>query len=401
MMSFHSAIFSYQNICSLLGFKTPEEKLQVERAIKNLLKCLRYARKSAKLHESVLDNLEKTEVQVPQSQEDVRFTDYNMVYVVPIEFYEESKYAFERILDVCERHRMNAQVKVWTRQEFYDLEQIDQKHKTTFMKGTHILCLFIDKLPDTIRERVWFIIKFMQILSQEYLHVSTIYRFDYQGSKDVRFEYRTEGVNAVYFNCEFLHEIRKCIERYKMDDMKYKVDFHWEDNEANFQIAEVATLVNTFNKTIYSEVSAELNHIGEILVEKGQKSAKLHESILDNVEQTSADSAASLADSPASPDTEPDKYIRFKQMFLFQAEKHIRPGILSHLLDVLNVDYEILNINQRELKQIDEWIDDSQFEKLESFNLVLLFINLPDRMYDRAVLMMRIMSAFCQEYGMF
>lgn len=88
-------------------------------------------------------------------------------------------------------------------------------------------------------------------------------------------------------------------------------------------------------------------------------------------------------------------------MFLFQAEKHVRPGILSHLLDVLNVDYEIMNINQRELKQIDRWIDDSQFKKLESFNLVLLFINLPDKMYDRALLMMKIMSAFCQEYDMF
>lgn len=33
------------------------------------------------------------------------------------------------------------------------------------MKGTHILCLFIDRLPDTIRKRVWFIIKFMNILS--------------------------------------------------------------------------------------------------------------------------------------------------------------------------------------------------------------------------------------------
>ena len=159
--------------------------------------------------------------------------------------------------------------------------------------------------------------------------------------------------------------------------------------------------MNTYDKTIYSEVSTALDAIGNQLLRNYYESAKLHESILDNVERTSADSAASLADSPASPDTKIDKYVRFKQMFLFQAEKHIRPGILNHLLDVLNVDYEILNINQRELKQIDEWIDDSQFEKLESFNLVMLFINLPDRMYDRAVLMMRIMSAFCQEYDMF
>lgn len=137
------------------------------------------------------------------------------------------------------------------------------------MKGTHILCLFIDRLPDTIRKRVWFIIKFMNILSQEYLYVATIYRFDGNRSKNIRFEYRTEGVNAVRFNCEFLIKIRKCIKEYKMYDMQYKVEFYWEDNEANFQVAEVATLVNTYNKTIYSEVKAELNYIGKLLVEKG------------------------------------------------------------------------------------------------------------------------------------
>ena len=87
-------------------------------------------------------------------------------------------------------------------------------------------------------------------------------------------------------------------------------------------------------------------------------------------------------------------------MFLFQAERHVRPGIIAHLLNVLDVDYEILDINQREMKDIG-WIDHTMLKKLESFHLVLLFINLPDRIYDRVRLLMRIMSAFVMEYGMY
>ena len=65
MMSFRPAIFAYQNISNLLGLYEPEKKLQVERAMKNLLKCPRYAQKSAKLHESILDNVDRTEAGIP------------------------------------------------------------------------------------------------------------------------------------------------------------------------------------------------------------------------------------------------------------------------------------------------------------------------------------------------
>lgn len=125
LMSFGPSIAVYQDVCNLLRLVSEEQKFQVEYALKNLLKCPRGVSKSAELYESVLDNLEKTEAGIPQAQDDVWFEDYSMVYVVPIEFYKESKYAVEHILDICERYGINAQVRIWTKQEFYELEQID------------------------------------------------------------------------------------------------------------------------------------------------------------------------------------------------------------------------------------------------------------------------------------
>ena len=122
--------------------------------------------------------------------------------------------------------------------------------------------------------------------------------------------------------------------------------FEWEDSSDNFQTAEIATLVNTYNRTIYSDVRDELNRIGSRMAERSCESAKLHESVLDDLDRTSADSVGQLTNSSRGADfCDVDGYDRFSQMFLFQAERHVRPGIIAHLLNVFDVDYEILDIN--------------------------------------------------------
>lgn len=147
--------------------------------MKNLLKCPRGVNKSAELYESVLDSLEKTEAGIPQAQEDVRFEDYSMVYVIPVESVRnERQEDFTEILHICQRYSVNAWIELWQRSEFGSFDWIDQ-HKTTFMYGRLMLCLFIERLPSGIPASVRFIIKLMNAISKEFRYTGgSIYRFD-------------------------------------------------------------------------------------------------------------------------------------------------------------------------------------------------------------------------------
>ena len=126
LMSFGPSIAVYQDVCNFLGLHSEEQKFQVEHALKNLLKCPRGVSKSAELYESVLDSLEKTEAGIPQAQEDVRFEDYSMVYVIPVESVRnERQEDFTEILHVCQRYSVNAWIELWQRSEFGSFDWID------------------------------------------------------------------------------------------------------------------------------------------------------------------------------------------------------------------------------------------------------------------------------------
>lgn len=61
IMSYGPTINVYQDVCDILEFTSNEEKLAVERALKNLLKQVRLSVTSG-LNESVLDDLEHSDM---------------------------------------------------------------------------------------------------------------------------------------------------------------------------------------------------------------------------------------------------------------------------------------------------------------------------------------------------
>lgn len=82
-----------------------------------------------------------------------------MVYVIPIASGSENA-DNSGIIQICQRFKVDVCIKVWTRQEFREVFQIEQ-NKTTFFDGTHVLCIFIDKLPDGIGNRVRFLTRIL------------------------------------------------------------------------------------------------------------------------------------------------------------------------------------------------------------------------------------------------
>ena len=127
----------------------------------------------------------------------------------------------------------------------------------------------------------------------------------------------------------------------------------------------------------------------------------INESILDDVERTSADSAADL--SGKSTDDDEDKfdfykYERFTHMFNFCVSGESDNSSLIRFLNARGFDYEILQVNSDEWKSID-WISRNIALKDEPDIYLCVFINLPAKMYYRLRLIMGICTAVCYDYN--
>ena len=119
-----------------------------------------------------------------------------------------------------------------------------------------------------------------------------------------------------------------------------------------------------------------------------KKSAKLQESVLDDVEQTSSDSASRLKDLPTSIDTDIERFKRFPRAFMFHYNYRHR-FVLESVMNTLGVDYELLDVSKDELDNINWMITNGR----NLSRCLILFVELPTIIFERARLLMRIISA--------
>ena len=91
---------------------------------------------------------------------------------------------------------------------------------------------------------------------------------------------------------------------------------------------------------------------------------------------------------PTSVDTNIERFERFPRAFMFHYANRKRYN-LEIVLNTMGVDYELLDVSKDELDNIDWLINNGR----NLNRCLILFVELPTIIFERARLLMRIISA--------
>lgn len=380
-MSYRNTIAVYHCVCNLLCFYTDD----VERAIRNVMKRPMYMNKS-RLNESILDNVEQTSADIFDVISDNEYGDFRYMLVIPGDpnggfSYKDKDIAVARTEQAIKSLGVDCKVECYSKDEYNSLG-LKMKYDLNWVRN--IVCIKYD-YPDNLPEQIKFVYRMLYAYYLNFRSYIAAYMFKYQNGKYVYTER-----NAI---------IEPIIQLYG-----YLKDFcRFGDIDRDVLISAVSSISSLLPIKITVDNRSRVLNIVRIIIKQKRKRWIISESILDNVERTSADSAAELSSGKSTDDDEDRfdfyKYERFTHMFIFcVSSENNGNSSLTEFLNARGIDYEILQVTSEELRNI-EWINHSITLKNEPDTYLCIFINPPVRMYYRLRLMMGICSAVCDDYN--
>ena len=359
---------------------------------KILMDFRKQLRKRAKtITESVLDDLEHNEITqddiVRVKQQALYYDEMYLFNVVPLN--TEVNTPLELIGDLADAMAIDIYMEPYDEGDFDDVEYIDHSDDDSFQTSSQ-LCVYINQ-PTSDYDKAKFLIMLMEIISHEY-----------ETGTDVRL-YRK--------NSRDMFEMNKRIERtmmqiYNMWCLRIRDIKEGRDVQSLMSYGSTIAVYQDVCNLLYFNTNPKMNCVERAIRNLMKRpmfmnESRLNESILDNIERTSADSAADLSGKSTDDDEDKfdfHKYERFTHMFQFCVSGESDNPTLIEFLNARGIDYEILQAGSDEWKSID-WINRNIALNGEPDTYLCVFVNLPARMYYRLRLIMGICSAVCDDYN--
>lgn len=347
--------------------------------------------KSKKLTESVLDDLEHNEITqndiVRAKQQALYYDEMYLFNVVPGN--TEIISPLELIGDLADAMDIDIYMELYDEGDFDDVEYVYHRDDDSFQTSSQ-LCVYINQ-PTSDYDKAKFLIMLMEIISHEY-EVGTDVRLYRKNSRD-------------------MFEMNKRIERtmmqiYNMWCLRIRDIKEGRDVQSLMSYGSTIAVYQDVCNLLYFNTNPKMNCVERAIRNLMKRpmfmnESRLNESILDNVERTSTDSAADLSGKSTDDDEDKfdfHKYERFTHMFQFCVSGESDNSSLIEFLNARGIDYEILQAGSDEWKSID-WISRNIALNDEPDTYLGVFVNLPARMYYRLRLIMGICSAVCDDYN--